>query len=314
MEPSSVLASGQEIIYPFNGPFPEVNLLRWRLEEGDTLDELHQRFRIPMEALYVAEEEALGHRDQRALEVGTRLEIRAESEVDLPFQIKVEYQDEWLTDYDAQVLESLMKQVFAAAEYTFGDLSFMAEATSGEMRFIRHDGWGFFPDSRRYLICIPYNDLHNGLLEEESRVRGKLAHEVFHSLPFPSWSAASEEGGAEYFGRMVATNGFDSQFMAYARRRYDESNQPELREMVFGTGAIRVESELAALAWEKIADQYPGILEYLMQQSVKWHRDNKEDWQASVPVEIITGWFKEFSPGAWDFVQEQHILFTQNQS
>ena len=195
---------------------------------------------------------------------GVRVEEREEGGEVFPFSLVF---TEDFTEDERKVLEALAVQSWVEMERVFGDLSFMSEvAPGGLLRFFRWDGWGFTTDEGYYGIGVPY---YVGR-PPEREVKGKIAHELTHALPFPAWDETVDEGLSVYVETRVV-------------------NHCSPGEAIAPSEVIE-----AALAWEELEERYPGVLAFLLQRSREWQRSAGGE----VSFQLVRRWAEEFSPGA----------------
>lgn len=173
---------------------------------------------------------------------------------------------------------------------------------------VNYGAWSFSPPN--YISVLAEDIIGEGYLVQGS------GHEFMHSLPFPWWSAGADEGTASFAATNWATKNIQeytslskTDFLWESDQYYDGVNIPALRNRVFDKNPV--ENRILALkAWQKIEERFKGVIPHLLQMSVKGGNYSQEP-QGPWDLKIIKAWITEkFGIEAWQFIDNQHILFT----
>ncbi len=186
------------------------------------------------------------------------------------------------------------------------------------------------PDGLSYLVSqgiqmgkgssgfIPPNHIDLNLQDtvQEGIILGQSAHEMWHEVPFPWWSAGVDEGTAEWVSIewVVGTRRLNQLFASSTQWNqegyYDFVNTPQLRERTFNAEQYDFENRtLAYEAWRRIEERYPGVTAYLTNTWAKTDEGKRGSHDAT-PISIVSQLVKDdFGEEAWTFIENQHILF-----
>ncbi|KKU03164.1 MAG: hypothetical protein UX99_C0003G0003 [Candidatus Amesbacteria bacterium GW2011_GWB1_47_26] len=150
----------------------------------------------------------------------------------------------------------------------------------------------------------------------EGELRRQLGHELWHALPFPSWSAGSDEGTAGFAAVEVATgNGKEypdkTSQPLYSPTYYNGVNTPDLRNRIFGLAPVE-NRILATTAWQRIEQKLPGVISHLLITAANSKQADEIEGKTMWPVDLVRGWvIQKFGPVAWKYINSQHILFAK---
>lgn len=221
--------------------------------------------------------------------------------------VKVIYQNE-PGKLEKKVEEGVINRIANSFVFEVGKNELILKYLLNEGISVNYGVWSFSPPN--YISVMAQDINGEGYLVQGSR------HEFMHSLPFPWWSAGADEGSASFAATQWATRNFQeytpyskTDFLWESDQYYDEVNVPALRTRVFDQNPV--ENRILALkAWRRIEKRFKGVISHLLQMSVKESNSIQEP-QGPWDLKIIKAWITEKSnTEAWQFIDNQHILFT----
>lgn len=301
---------GQIVRIPANAKdplsyIPEVGIIRHKLSQGDTAQSIALMYGVPREVIdrSLADYKNLIYSGNSSI-----LSIRGADASPIGVGINVEYDTK--DRLSESVSKSLVNRILHTyLFYTGGDKKIFRYITKGGIR-IGYGAPGFQPPDR-----VQY---HADAIAMEKVALQQLGHELWHLLPFPWWSAGSDEGTAGYAASEWATRSHaeypidDTVRLWYSDWYYNGVNNPSLRSRKFNQKPVE-NRILATRAWQRIEMKYPGIIAFLLLSAVH-HYDNNATIEPNIPFSLylIQTWIeKEYGPASWDYINSQHILFTQ---